>query len=72
MCEFKFVDPGDDSIGDFSLDGLCGMFGVIPHDRHTAAGDAFMTARAFLRLLRLAARHDRATLGKVMEHYQPT
>src|SRR3954451_13005402 len=36
----------------FSLDGLCEMFGVAPHDRHTAGGDAFLTARIFLRLLR--------------------
>jgi DNA polymerase-3 subunit epsilon len=24
----------------FSLDALCEMFGVVPHDRHTAGGDA--------------------------------
>ena len=60
-----------ESIGDFSLDGLCAMFGVIPHDRHTAAGDAFMTAQVFLRLLRLASRHGRTTLGKLMEPFVP-
>ena len=62
---------GRDAICDFSLDGLCGMFGVIPHDRHTAAGDAFMTAEVFLRLLRLASRSGRTTLGKLMEHFEP-
>ena len=61
---------GDDSISDFSLDGLCNMFGVIPHDRHTASGDAFMTAQVFLRLLRLASHHGRSTLGKLMERFQ--
>ena len=52
---------------DFSLDGLCARFGVIPHDRHTAAGDAFMTALVFQRLLRLAERHGRGTLGGLLE-----
>ncbi|MBL8178350.1 MAG: 3'-5' exonuclease, partial [Bryobacterales bacterium] len=45
---------GRDRIGNFSLDGLCTMFGVVPHDRHTAAGDAWITALIFQRLLRLA------------------
>lgn len=62
---------GRDSISDFSLDGLCSMFGVIPHDRHTASGDAFMTAQVFLRLLRLASHHGRLTLGSLMEPFQP-
>ena len=62
--------PGSDAFSDFSLDGLCSLFGVIPHDRHTASGDAFMTAQVFLRLLRLASRHGRSTLGKLMEPFQ--
>jgi DNA polymerase-3 subunit epsilon len=40
----------------FSLDALCDFFGVEPRDRHTAGGDAFITALIFLRLQRLA-RH---------------
>jgi DNA polymerase-3 subunit epsilon len=62
---------GNDSISEFSLDGLCNLFGVIPHDRHTASGDAFMTAQVFLRLLRLASRHGRTTLGKLLEPFHP-
>ena len=62
---------GNDSISEFSLDGLCNLFGVIPHDRHTASGDAFMTAQVFLRLLRLASRHGRSTLGKLLEPFEP-
>ena len=53
----------------FTLDALCEMFGVIPHDRHTASGDAFMTAQVFLRLLRLASRYGRATLGRLSEAF---
>ena len=53
----------------FTLDALCEMFGVIPHDRHTASGDAFMTAQVFLRLLRLASRYGRETLGRLSEPF---
>ncbi len=56
---------------DFSLDGLCRRFDVLPHDRHTAAGDAFITAQIFLKLLRMSRHHQRTTLGAVMERWQP-
>ncbi len=46
--------PGVEEFGEFSLDSLCELFGVIPHDRHTAGGDAFITAQIFLKLLRIA------------------
>jgi DNA polymerase-3 subunit epsilon len=54
----------------FTLDALCDLFGVIPHDRHTASGDAFITAQVFLRLLRLAARTGRGTLAGVTAEFQ--
>lgn len=53
----------------FSLDSLCLMFGVTPHDRHTAGGDAFITAQIFLRLLRAAKRAGRASLDLLCEPY---
>jgi DNA polymerase III subunit epsilon len=53
----------------YTLDALCEMFGVLPHDRHTASGDAFITAQVFLRLLRLATRHGRQTLGRLAEPF---
>lgn len=62
---------GEEAIADFSLDGLCARFGIVPHDRHTAAGDALLTALIFQRLLRLAARHGRTTLGRLGERYVP-
>ena len=61
---------GRPPIRQFTLDALCTMFGVIPHDRHTAAGDAFITAQVFLRLLRLASRFGRGTLGGVTEPFE--
>jgi DNA polymerase-3 subunit epsilon len=58
-------------IGGFSLDALCERFGVVPYDRHTAAGDAFLTAQVFLRLLRYARRAKRATLRGLTEPFRP-
>jgi DNA polymerase-3 subunit epsilon len=60
---------GRPPIRHFTLDALCDLFGVIPHDRHTASGDAFLTAQVFLRLLKLAGRHGRSTLGGVCEPF---
>ncbi len=62
---------GQDSIREFSLDALCALFGVIPHDRHTAPGDAFMTALVFQRLLRLAVKCHRTTVGQLLEPFEP-
>ncbi len=42
--------------GGHELDALCSHFGIVPHDRHTAGGDAFLTAQIFLRLLRIAGK----------------
>ena len=47
----------DAPIKSFDFDSLCARFGVITHDRHTAPGDAFLTAQIFLKLLRLLQRH---------------
>jgi DNA polymerase-3 subunit epsilon len=58
------------AIRQFTLDALCELFGVIPFDRHTAAGDAFITAQVFLRLLRLAPRYGRDRLGPLCEPFE--
>jgi DNA polymerase-3 subunit epsilon len=61
---------GRDPIQEFSLDALCALFNITPHDRHTAPGDAFMTALVFQRLLRLAAKHGRTTLSRLLEPFE--
>ena len=53
----------------FSLDALCDLFGVAPRDRHTAGGDAFITALIFLRLLRLARKSGRHRLADLAVPY---
>lgn len=52
---------------DSSLDALLACFSITPHDRHTAPGDALLTAQVFQRLLRLAARGGRRCLGRLLE-----
>ncbi len=54
----------------FSLDGLCEMFGIPMHDRHTAGGDAFLTAQIFLRLLRAAKAAGRDKLAALCVPYE--
>jgi DNA polymerase-3 subunit epsilon len=61
---------GREAIQEFSLDGLCALFDIIPHDRHTEPGDAFMTALVFQRLLRLATKHGRTTLARLLEPFE--
>jgi DNA polymerase-3 subunit epsilon len=58
-----------DGIQGFSLDALCEFFDVEPHDRHTAGGDAFITALIFLKLLRVAEKFGRGALGPLSEAY---
>jgi len=53
----------------FTLDALCSIFGVEPHGRHTAVGDAFLTAQVFLRLRALTLKHGRDRLGLICEPY---
>ena len=60
---------GRPPIRQFTLDALCEMFDVIPHGRHTAGGDAFITAQVLLRLLKLAARCGRTTLGSISQEF---
>ena len=56
----------------FTLDALCEAFDVIPQGRHTATGDAFMTALVFLRLRRLALKHGRGSLLQLCEPFEQT
>ena len=58
-----------EQIETFGLDGLCAYFHVTPHDRHTASGDAFITAQIFLKLLRLARSAGWTRLGDLMARF---
>lgn len=40
--------------GEYTLDNLCERYGIALDDRHTAAGDAFLTAQLLMKLLKKA------------------
>ncbi len=67
LLEADGAFSGQPPLDDLSLDGLCRRFDIAPYDRHTAPGDAFLTAQILLRLLRLAARRGRRTLSALLE-----
>lgn len=67
LLEADGAFAGHGPLRDLSLDGLCRYFEIVPYDRHTAPGDAFLTAQILLRMLRLAARSGRRTLSALLE-----
>jgi DNA polymerase-3 subunit epsilon len=50
----------------YGLDGLCARYGILTEDRHTAAGDAFLTAQLFLKLLKLASSKGINNFGQLI------
>jgi len=52
--------------GEFSLDELCARYYISLDDRHTAAGDAFLTAQLLLKLLKIAEQKGIQDYGTLM------
>lgn len=50
----------------YSLDSLCARFGIKTDDRHTAAGDAFLTAQLLLKLLAIAKKKGITSAGSLL------
>ncbi|WP_229239753.1 3'-5' exonuclease [Echinicola soli] len=59
-------DPSRINLRDYSLDKLCERYKVPVHDRHTAAGDAFLTAQLLIKLLKEAEKKGVVTYGDLM------
>jgi len=53
--------------GSYSLDAVAQFFGITTHDRHTASGDAFITAQILMKLLRYARKSGLHTLGDILQ-----
>jgi DNA polymerase-3 subunit epsilon len=62
----RYYDPRAISGRDYSLDRLCERYGIGLDDRHTAAGDAFLTAQLLIKLLKLAAVKGIRSYGELM------
>ncbi len=52
--------------GEYRLDNLCERYGICLYDRHTAPGDAYLTAQLFQRLLAVGRKAGIDTLGKLL------
>lgn len=55
--------------GEFSLDSLCERYGISLDDRHTAAGDAFLTAQLLMKLLKLAEQKGIKDFGALTRSF---
>lgn len=62
----KFYNPHTIASQDYSLDKLCERYGISLDDRHTAAGDALLTAQLLIKLLKVADKKGIKTFGELM------
>jgi DNA polymerase III epsilon subunit family exonuclease len=54
-------------LGDHDLETVAVRLGVPPHGRHTARGDALMTAEILVRLLKILSKRGFRTLGEALD-----
>jgi DNA polymerase-3 subunit epsilon len=64
-----YADRSRINLETFSLDSLCQRYGIETEDRHTAAGDAFLTAQLFLKLLKKCSQKGISNFKDLMKNY---
>lgn len=52
----------------YSLDELCDIFTIKKHDRHTAAGDAFITGIVFLKIIGILSSTRKTTIKSLFRN----
>jgi len=61
------TDPDSLDRKDYTLDKLCTRFNVLPKARHTADGDAYITAIIFMKLLQKLSLKGITTIGELLK-----
>lgn len=51
---------------EYSLDALCNRFHIVTKDRHTALGDAYLTALLFMKLMKEFEKKGVKNLGQIL------
>ncbi|WP_162416648.1 3'-5' exonuclease [Cyclobacterium roseum] len=62
----RYYDPHTVPSKEYSLDHLCERYAIALDDRHTAAGDAFLTAQLLVKLLKVAEAKGIKTYGDLL------
>jgi len=60
---FKKTQLADSTKNHYSLDHLCDIFKVKKHDRHTASGDAYITAIIMIKIIALLKKNRELSLS---------
>ncbi len=60
------ADRSQLKLEDYSLDALCHRYQIQTEDRHTAAGDAFLTAQLLLKFLKIAEAKGIKNFGQLI------
>lgn len=60
---FKKTSLSKEEKKHYSLDALCTLFSIKKHDRHTAAGDAYITGLIFMKILSNLRKTKKITLN---------
>lgn len=62
----RYYNPQTVPAKEYSLDRLCERYAIALDDRHTAAGDAFLTAQLLVKLLKVAEAKGIKTYGDLL------